>query len=130
MISTYMDFEIVKESERESIMALLNANNFSTNYNVIYFDGAQHLEANSAYICLTTSVTESQYQLFLKGSSIENRIDRFKFYGENYAKLPSCLSSSIHSDDQSDESKMQKDRGTRKMHSNKKVIKTKKIKIE
>ena len=91
MISTYMDFGIVTASERASIMAIMNANNYSTNYCVTQIDGVMHLQAKCSYICLTTFVTRKQYMLFLSGSSIPDRIERFKFYGKNYAKLPPCM---------------------------------------
>ena len=91
MISTYMDFGTVTTSERASIMTIMNANNFSTNHCVTQIDGVMHLEAKCSYICLTTFVTRKQYMLFLNGASVQDRIERFKFYGKKYAKLPPCM---------------------------------------
>ena len=110
-----MNFGIVSESERASIMAILNANNFSTTYRVKSIDGTSgmHLEAESSYMCHTTFLTREQYLLLFEGVSIKDRIERFKFFGENFAKLPPCLPPGMHSDEQSNENKTQEDRGTR-----------------
>ena len=83
MISTYINFGTVTASERVSIMAIMNANNFSTNHCVTQIDGVMHLEAKCSYICHTSFVTRKQYMLFLNGASIQDWIERFKFYGEN-----------------------------------------------
>ena len=78
-----MDFGTVTASERESIVTIMNANNFSTNHCVTQIDGVMHLEAKYSYIYLTTFVTKKQYMLFLNGASIQDWIERFKFYGKN-----------------------------------------------
>ena len=104
MISTYMDFGTVTASERASIMTIMNANNFSTNHCVTQIDGVMHLEAKCSYICLTSFVTRKQYMLFLNGASVQDRIERFKYYGKKYAKLPPCMPPSIPGDEQNDES--------------------------
>lgn len=101
MISTFMDFGIVSASERESIMAIVNANNFSTNYCVTQMDdGITYLEAKSNYTCLTTNLGRRHYLLFLEGGSINDRIERFKFYGRRYAKLRPCLPSNMQRSDE------------------------------
>jgi len=109
-----MDFGIVSTSESASIMAILNANNFSTSVGVAEIDGANYLETKSSYICFAGYVTKKQYKLFLMGTSIDNRIDRFKFYGKNYAKLPPCLPLNIPSDMQKEEIPDKKDKRFRK----------------
>ena len=103
MISTYMEFGVVTASEWQSITAIMNANNFSTNYCVTQINGVRHLEAKSSYICLTTFLTKTLYRVFLTGISIENRIERFKYYGKKYAKLPPCMPTSILRSEQNDE---------------------------
>ena len=82
MITTYMEFDVVTTSERASIMAIMNANNFSTNHCITQIDGVTYLEAKSSYICLTTFMAKALYRVFLSGTSIANRIERFKYYGK------------------------------------------------
>ena len=87
-----MEFGVVTASERTSIMTIMNANNFSTNHCVTRIDGVTYLETKSSYICLTTFMTKALYRVFLSGTSITNRIERFKYYGKNMPKChPVCL---------------------------------------
>ena len=98
MISTYMDFGTVSASESASVMTILNANNFTTTVCVTKIDDVMYLETKSSYICFTSFLTKKLYQTFLMGRSIENRIERFKYYGKRFAKVPPCLPLSIHSE--------------------------------
>ena len=100
MISTFMDFGIVNLTDSTSIMTILRANHFNTSLGVTKIGNAAYLETNSKYICFTSSITKNQYLLFLMGTSIGNRVDRFKFYGNNYAKLPPCLPPNFKNDEQ------------------------------
>ena len=103
MISTYMDFGTVSASESASVMTILNANNFTTSVCVTKIDNVTYLETKSTYVCFTSFLTKKLYQAFLVGRSIENRVDRFKYYGKKFAKLPSCMPLNIHSDEQKTE---------------------------
>ena len=66
-LSAYMNFGTVSESESASIMAILNANNFTTLGCVTEINGVPYLETKSHYICYTSFVTRGQYQLFITG---------------------------------------------------------------
>ena len=98
VISTYMDFGTVSASESASIMTILNANNFTTAVCVTELGSVAYLETKSSYVCYTSYVTRKLYQTFLAGTSIDNRIERFKYYGRKYSKLPPCLPLNGHSD--------------------------------
>ena len=103
MISTYLDFGTVSESESASIKAILNANNFTTLGCVAEINGVSYLEINSRYICSTSFVTGRQYEAFLMGRSIDDRVERFRYYGKKFSKLRPCLPLNIFSDDQDTE---------------------------
>ena len=95
-----MDFGTVSESESVSIMAILNANNFTTMGCVTEINGVPYLEKKSRYICFTSFVTRRQYQLFIMGRSIDDRVERFRYYGKKFSKLPPCLPFNIPENEQ------------------------------
>ena len=90
MISTFIEFGTVTETESASIMAILNANNFTTKGCVTEIDGVSYLETQSRYICFTSFLTKKQYEAFLMGRLIDDRIERFRYYGKRFSKLPPC----------------------------------------